>query len=341
MMAWLVPVAVAGVAVVAVISYIRSEETHAASGSPLYGRAVQEAVEGLKNPAAKTAAARPPLAAGLSPDEYYWCEQCKAYHKRQPGQSQPAGAPPQPVAGVGAVIPVTPAAAVTQPPGTIPPLPAGLSAQDYYWCADCKAYHPRNPAQGQPAGTTPPPVAADNPASSAAAAQPADVIPPLPAGLAPADYYWCTNCKAYHKRQPTPAVPASGTAPTPAPVVPPGSPVVPAAPGHVPAAPAPATPVAPVTPVNPAAPVIPATPAVPVNPATPTTPTTPATPAPPATPVIPVNPVAPSAPVIPPAPVPPVTPVAPEKAPAAPPATETSPPSASPPAPPASGTNGQ
>ena len=195
MLAWWVPVAVAGVAVVAVISYIRSEETHAASGSPLYGKAVKEAIDGLKNSGAKAAVARPPLAAGLSPDDYFWCEQCKAYHKRQP-----AGAAPAPVAGAGHGSPVTPATPVT--PGT----PAAVEV--------------------------PPPA----------------TIPPLPAGLDPADHYWCANCKTYHKRQPEAAVPpADGPSPVP-----------PATPGH-----APVTPAAPVIPAAPAAPVMPAAPVKP------------------------------------------------------------------------------
>ncbi len=137
---WLVPVAVAGVIVSAVISYARSGETYAAAGSPYYGKAVQEALAGLKNPG-ETAipAARPPLPEGLSPNDYYWCETCHAYHKREAGQNQPAVASP-PVAGVGAI--------AAQSAEVIPPLSEGLSASDYYWCVNCKAYHPRqaNPA---------------------------------------------------------------------------------------------------------------------------------------------------------------------------------------------------
>jgi hypothetical protein len=252
MMAWLVPAAVAGVGIVGAISYIRSQETQAASGSPLYGKAVHEAIEGLKNPAAKVAVARPPLPAGLSPEEHYWCEQCKAYHKRQPGQTPPpaAGATPPPVAGGTPVMPGTPAAAA-QPAGPIPPLAAGLSPDDYYWCANCKTYHQR-----QPAGAAPPLGAGDNPAIPAAV-QPAGVIPPLPAGLSAADYYWCANCKTYHKRQPAAAVPASGPAPAPAPAP---APETPATPGHAPVTPAPVMPAVPVAPVEPAPPEISKTP---------------------------------------------------------------------------------
>lgn len=52
-------------------------------------------------------------------------------------------------------------------------------------------------------------------------------VPALPAGLSPAEHYWCEQCKTYHKRQPagaaaggTPApvpAPAAGGAPVPAP----------------------------------------------------------------------------------------------------------------------------
>ena len=142
-MAWLVPTAVVGMAVAMVISYIRSEEPPVAGGAPLYVKAAHEALEGLRNPQGSqpVAAARPALPAGLSPDEYYWCDKCKAYHKRQ----AEGDAPPQ-VAGT------TPQATPgTQPNATIPPLPLEFSPADYYWCPDCKAYHPR-----QGPGNTPP-----------------------------------------------------------------------------------------------------------------------------------------------------------------------------------------
>ena len=140
---WLLPAAVAGVIASAVISYARSGETYAAAGSPYYGKAVQEALSGLKNPGeAALPAARPPLPAGLSPDDYYWCENCHTYHKREPGQNPPAVAAP-PVADVGAN--------AAQSTEVIPPLPEGLSAIDYYWCVNCKAYHARQAAQGHPA----------------------------------------------------------------------------------------------------------------------------------------------------------------------------------------------
>jgi hypothetical protein len=269
-MPWLVSAVVAGVGVVAAISYVRSQETHAASGSPLYERAVNEAITGLKNPAEKVTAARPALPAGLSPDEHYWCESCQAYHKRQAAEGQPAGVAPPPLAAAAPATPLTPAAG-TPVPGSIPPLPAGLSADDYYWCADCKGYHKRQPGQDQPAGAAVPPGTADHPAGSAA--QPAGTVPPLPAGLSPNDYYWCTNCKAYHLRQPAaPAIPAGGATPvtpapvTPAPVtpapVPPAAPAVPA--GETQPAPAPPT----VPEVTPAAPPA-APPAAETTPATP------------------------------------------------------------------------
>ncbi|MES2922135.1 MAG: hypothetical protein V4819_11345 [Verrucomicrobiota bacterium] len=134
--AWFVPGIAAGVIATAVISYARSGETYAAAGSPYYGKAVQEAIAGLKNPGGDAPpAARPPLLAGLSPDEHYWCENCKTYHKREPGQTPPVAAPLSPSLAVAA-----------QPADVIPPLPEGLSASDHYWCVNCKTYHPRQPA---------------------------------------------------------------------------------------------------------------------------------------------------------------------------------------------------
>lgn len=138
---WLVPTAIAGVIASAVISYARSGETYAAAGSPYYGKAVQEALSGLKNPAeGALPAARPPLSEGLSANDYYWCETCHAYHKREAGQPAAASSPEVGVAAIAA-----------QPTDAIPPLTEGLSPNDYYWCVNCKAYHPRQPAPDHPA----------------------------------------------------------------------------------------------------------------------------------------------------------------------------------------------
>ena len=139
-MAWLVPAMVAGVIGMAVISYARSGETYAAAGSPYYGKAVQEAISGLKNPGGNALpAGRPPLPAGLSPAEHDWCENCKTYHKREAGQPAAVAPAPAPVAGGGA--------AAAHAAEAIPPLPEGQSASDHYWCVNCKTYHPRPPAQ--------------------------------------------------------------------------------------------------------------------------------------------------------------------------------------------------
>jgi hypothetical protein len=134
--AWIVPGVVTCVLVAAVVSYPRAAEIHAAAGSPYYSKAAREALAGLQNSSEKQAlpAATPALPAGLSPDEHYWCEQCKAYHKRQPGGVPQAGVAPVPGAGV-EVAPVATAA--------IPPLPQGLDPAQYYWCANCKVYHSR------------------------------------------------------------------------------------------------------------------------------------------------------------------------------------------------------
>jgi hypothetical protein len=251
--AWLVPVAVAGVVVAAVISYVQSPEMQAAPDSPYYGKAVQEAMTGLVNAGGAAApAARPPLPAGLSPDDYYWCEEHKTYHPHQagqPGQPLPAGAA-QPAAG-------TLPAGVAQPPGvaaqpaavgsppaaqsdlTIPPLLAGVSPTDYFWCDNCKVFH-KTSEHGQP------PAAGGSPANPAG--QPAAAIPPLPAGFSPNDYYWCAEHKAYHPRQAAPVSPAAGV-PTPAPTpTPPPTPAPTPAPTPTPTpapTPAPAPPPAP------------------------------------------------------------------------------------------------
>jgi hypothetical protein len=156
--AWILPGAVTCVLAAAVVSYPRAEEVHAAPGSPYYSKAAQEALAGLRSSGEKQAlpAATPALPAGLSPDEHYWCEQCKAYHKRQPGGAPQAGA--------------APAAAI--PSAAIPALPEGLDPAEYYWCANCKVYHSRkdptvkvpgvgtaNPAAPEPLPGIPPSLA--------------------------------------------------------------------------------------------------------------------------------------------------------------------------------------
>lgn len=135
------PLSAGGVVAAALISYGQPGIRQAAAGSPYYGKAVAEAINGLKSPGtAAVPASRPPLPAGFSPAEYEWCETCKTYHKIPAGK---AGAP-------AAAVPAIPAA-VAPAAGTIPPLPAGLSPADYYWCADCKSYHARQPQQAAPA----------------------------------------------------------------------------------------------------------------------------------------------------------------------------------------------
>jgi hypothetical protein len=134
---WIVPGIVTGVLAAAVVTYPRAAEINAAPGSPYYSKAAGEALAGLRNPDEKQAlpAAAPALPAGLSPDEHYWCEQCKAYHKRQPqGAPQAAAAP-----------------AVAVPSAAIPALPEGLDPAEYYWCANCKVYHShKDPKVGVP-----------------------------------------------------------------------------------------------------------------------------------------------------------------------------------------------
>jgi hypothetical protein len=161
--AWIIPGAVTSVLVAAVVSYPRAAEINAAPGSPYYSKAAQEALAGLRSPDEKQAlpAATPALPAGLSPDEHYWCEQCKAYHKRQPAGVPQAGAA-SPAGGAAA------APAAVDNAG-IPSLPQGLDPAEYYWCANCKVYHSRkDPAVKVPG------VEAAKPAAS----EPVEGIPP-------------------------------------------------------------------------------------------------------------------------------------------------------------------
>ena len=169
--AWIVPGVVTCVLVAAVVSYPRAAEINAAAGSPYYSKAAQEALVGLRSSGEKQAlpAATPALPAGLSPDEHYWCEQCKAYHKRQPGGAPQAGVAPVPAAGAAAAPPVAGAAAPT--PAAIPSLPQGLNPAEYYWCANCKVYHSRSDPKVSVAGV-----------AAAEVAQPS--LPAIPPSLA-------------------------------------------------------------------------------------------------------------------------------------------------------------
>jgi len=119
----------------------RSPETDlAAPGAPLYEYTVTESVKTLmsKQEQAKLEAKGRPPSPG--PD-YFWCKNCKTYHKRK----TPAPARQQP--------------AVVQSPGAAPaasPQPATTPARSpspgagYYWCEKCKTYHPRKPAAQLP-----------------------------------------------------------------------------------------------------------------------------------------------------------------------------------------------
>jgi len=167
---WLAPAAATGMAAAMVITYIRSEDPPVAGGARLYPKAAHEALEGLRNPPGQPAAAVPAvipaLPAGLSPNDYYWCDKCKVYHKRQAA----GDAPPQ-AAGTGPA--ATPG---TQPNAMIPPLPPEFSPYDYYWCPDCKAYHPRQgPGNVPPAMLMAPEPA---PAVTPPAATPPPAAPP-------------------------------------------------------------------------------------------------------------------------------------------------------------------
>ena len=118
----------------------RSPESDlAAPGAPLYEKAVTESVITLKSKKeqeALGAAGRPP---SPGPD-YFWCKNCKTYHKEKApaSQGQPAVAQSPGVAPAASPQPVS--AAVR------PPSPGA----DYYWCENCKTYHKRQtPASAQ------------------------------------------------------------------------------------------------------------------------------------------------------------------------------------------------
>jgi len=190
------------ISAMAVASYRPDAEVEAAPGSPLYGRAVHEAIQGLagvgkQRQPGQPAGVRPPLPAGLSPDEHYWCDKCKTYHKRQPaaaigpdGVPASLARPPAPGAR-----PSVPAAQPPTPAGARPPLPPGVTADEVYWCADCKAYHKRSGQAG--------------PADGAA---PGQAKPPLPAGVSADEVYWCEKCRSYHRKD-NHAAPAAGASP--------------------------------------------------------------------------------------------------------------------------------
>lgn len=170
--AWVLTAWVVMAGMLAVIGYAAADDRQAAAGAPLYDHAVAGALQGLRDPA--PAAGRedrhPPLPAGYSADEVYWCETCQEYHLRSD-----AAAPGQ-VAG---------AARSAPPDNAVPALPANLSPADWYWCGICRLYHKRQAPDG---------------------------TPPLPANLAPADYFWCDTCKTYHPHQAPPA--PAGEAPS-------------------------------------------------------------------------------------------------------------------------------
>ena len=198
------------ISAMAVASYRSDAELHAAPGSPLYGRAVHEAIQGLAGVGKRAGAgqpggARPPLPAGLNPDEHYWCDDCKTYHKRQPAEAIGPDGVPASIARPAApgARPPNPAAQPPTPAAARPPLPQGVSADEVYWCADCRAYHKRG---GHAA-----------PANGADGVPQAAAKPPLPAGVSADEVYWCEKCQSYHRKDSKP-LPTPAEAP-PAPAV--------------------------------------------------------------------------------------------------------------------------
>ena len=97
--AWLGAVAVVALGTIVVVGYTRTPDLAAAPGAGLYDHAVKEALAGLRKHGTRQAGGqqRPALPAGLSAADHYWCEQCKAYHKRNSTPAQP-GAVARPAA---------------------------------------------------------------------------------------------------------------------------------------------------------------------------------------------------------------------------------------------------
>ena len=128
-----------------------------------------------------TAAARPPSPGADS----YWCENCRAYHKKLPAPVQSVAVPQ--------AAPGTPAAAVHGED-----VRASSPREGYYYCENCKTYHRQPPAAQQP-GASP-------------TAPRTQVTPPAAGELAPSsadDFYYCENCKTYHRRQPLTPLPTN------------------------------------------------------------------------------------------------------------------------------------
>jgi hypothetical protein len=203
----------------------RSPETDmAAPGAPLYEYTVTESVKSLmskEEQAELGAEGRPP---SPGPD-YFWCENCKTYHKRQAPASpgQPAAAPspgavpasPQPPDAASSARPPSPGAgyywceqcntyhqkqanqpgaALQESPGALAPreAPAAGPGEGTYWCEQCNTYHRQQSAAQRP-GASPA-------APQAQAAPPA--VGTVAAQALGGDYYYCEKCKTYHRRQP-------------------------------------------------------------------------------------------------------------------------------------------
>jgi hypothetical protein len=151
----------------------RSPETDlAAPGAPLYEQALNESVKSLMSKQEKEALGEQGRPPSPGPD-YYWCENCKAYHRKQ----APAAAQRQ--TGEQQVrTPQQQAAAPARKEAARPPSPG----PEYYWCENCNQYHKKKPQD------------AVSPDMHPDTAQEA-------AGSPGSDYYWCDKCKTYHRRK--------------------------------------------------------------------------------------------------------------------------------------------
>jgi hypothetical protein len=167
----------------------RSPESDlAAPGAALYENALTESLKSLmskQEQAELGAEGRPP-----SPGpEYYWCDNCKTYHKRAtPASAQQPAAVQRP--GVTPAASPQPAAVAARPPSP---------GVDYYWCEKCQTYHKKQAVPNQPGAVTP----AQH--GTPAAAPGVDTRPPSPGP----EFFWCDNCKTYHRRQPVAQQPGS------------------------------------------------------------------------------------------------------------------------------------
>jgi len=162
--------AAAGRDVVAGDGKLSPETDLAAPGAPLYEKAVKESVRTLmsKEEQAKLGSEERSLSPG--PD-YYWCKNCKTYHKKKRSAHSRKPATAQNPAVAPAASPPSGVAAAAKPPSPGP---------DFFWCAQCKTYHKKQASPNQ-----------------------RETLKREPnKTLKASDFFYCEKCKTYHRRQP-------------------------------------------------------------------------------------------------------------------------------------------